>query len=83
MKDEGAIDWGEGFPTSIGQGEQFQGKGGERDILCFMERKGGQGKCGKEINSYVGKCVVHEKKKYVQPRAWKEVVCSKYLKWSS
>jgi hypothetical protein len=56
---------------------------GKRDILCFVEGKGGEGKYGKEINSYVGKGVVHEKKKYVQTRAWKEVVCSKYLKWSS
>jgi hypothetical protein len=48
-----------------------------------VEVKGGEGKYGKEINFYVGKCVVHEKKKYVQTRAWKEVVCSKYLKWSS
>jgi hypothetical protein len=56
---------------------------GERDILCFVERKGGEGKYGKEISSYVGKGVVYEKKKYVKTRAWKEIVCSKYLKWSS
>ncbi len=56
----------------------------ERGISCvFVEGKGGKGKYGKEINSYVGKDVIHEKKKYVQTRAWKEVVCSKYLKWSS
>jgi hypothetical protein len=48
-----------------------------------MEGKGGEGKYGKEISSYVGKGVVHEKKKYVQIKAWKEVVCNKYLKWSS
>jgi hypothetical protein len=48
-----------------------------------VEGKGREGKYGKEINFYVGKGVVHEKKKYVQTRAWKEVVCSKYLKWSS
>jgi hypothetical protein len=56
---------------------------GERGILCFVERKRGEGKYGKDIGSYVGKGVVHEKKKYVQTRAWKEVVSNKYLKWSS
>jgi hypothetical protein len=30
--------------------------------LCFVERKGGEGKHGKGISSYVGKFVVHEKK---------------------
>jgi hypothetical protein len=48
-----------------------------------MKGKGGEGKYGKEISSYVGKGVVHEKKKYVQTKAWKEVVCSKYFKCSS
>jgi hypothetical protein len=52
------------------------------EYLVFCGRKG-EGKYGKEISSYVGKVVVHEKEKYVQTRAWKEVVCSKYLKWSS
>jgi hypothetical protein len=32
------------------------------EYLVFCERKGGKKKYGKEINSYVGKCVVHEKK---------------------
>jgi hypothetical protein len=45
MKDEEAIDWGEGFPTSIGQGEQVQGgvMGGLRKkmwyLVCFFEGK--------------------------------------------
>jgi hypothetical protein len=34
----------------------------ERDILCFVKGKGGEGKYGKEISSYVGKGVVHENK---------------------
>ncbi len=68
MKDERVIDCEEGFPTSIGQGRQSQGGSwrctkGKKDILCFVEGKGGEGKYGKEINSYVGKCVVHEKKR--------------------
>ncbi len=46
---------------------------GERDILCFVKGKRGEGKYGKDISSYVGKCVVHENKKYVQTRAWKEL----------
>jgi hypothetical protein len=48
-----------------------------------VEGKRGERKYGKDISSYVGKGVIHEKKKYVQTRAWKEVMCSKYLKWSS
>ncbi len=41
MKDEGAIDWKEGFPTSIGQGEQSQGGvleeyQGERGVSCVL-----------------------------------------------
>jgi hypothetical protein len=68
MKDEGAIDWREGFSTSIGQGEQSQGGVLEayrkkRIISCVLWRKGKEGKYGKEISSYVGKNVVHEKKK--------------------
>ncbi len=35
----------------------------KRDILCFVEGKGGEGKYGKEISSYVRKDVVREKKK--------------------
>jgi hypothetical protein len=88
MKDEGAIDWREGFLTSIGQGEQSQGGvleayRGREGYLVFCGWKRGEGKYGKEISSYVRKGVVHEKKKYVQTKAWKEVVCHKYLKWSS
>ncbi len=88
IKDEGAIDWEERFPTSIGQGEQSQGGvleayQGREGYLVFCGRKRRERKYGKDISSYVRKCVVHEKKKYVQTRAWKEVVCNKYLKWSS
>jgi hypothetical protein len=41
MKDEGAIDWREGFPTSIGQAEQSQGRvleayQGERGVSCVL-----------------------------------------------
>ncbi len=36
MKDEGAIDWEEGFPTSIGQGEQSQGG----VLEAYQEREG-------------------------------------------
>jgi hypothetical protein len=32
----------------------------------FCGRKGGKGKYGKDISSYVGNVVIHEKKKYVQ-----------------
>jgi hypothetical protein len=32
------------------------------EYLVFCERKGGEGKYGKEISSYVGKVVVHEEK---------------------
>jgi hypothetical protein len=44
MKDEGAIDWREGFPTSIGQGEQSQGGvleayRGERGVSCVLWKK--------------------------------------------
>jgi hypothetical protein len=44
MKDEGAIDWEEGFPTSIGQGEQSQGRvlevyEGREGYLVFCGRK--------------------------------------------
>jgi hypothetical protein len=44
MKDEGAIGWREGFPTSIGQGEQFQGGvleayQGKEEYLVFCGRK--------------------------------------------
>ncbi len=67
MKDEGAIDWREGFPTSIGQGEQSQegvlgAYRGERRVSCVCGRKGEEGKYGKDISSCVGKNVVHEKK---------------------
>ncbi len=36
MKDEGIIDWGEGFSTSIGQGEQSQGG----VLKAYQGRKG-------------------------------------------
>jgi hypothetical protein len=41
MKYEGAIDWWEGFPTSIGQGNKlkegsWRGTKGERSILFFL-----------------------------------------------
>jgi hypothetical protein len=36
---------------------------GEGDILCFVEGKKRERKYGKEISSYVGKGVIHEKKK--------------------
>jgi hypothetical protein len=44
MKVEGAIDWREGFPTSIGQGEQSQGGvleayQGKEEYLVFCGRK--------------------------------------------
>jgi hypothetical protein len=46
MKDEGAIDWEEGFPTSIGQGEQFlkekswrRTKGKKLDLVFYGKKK--------------------------------------------
>ncbi len=44
MKDEGTIDWWEGFPTSIGQGSKLKEGGlggvprGKKSILCFGEK---------------------------------------------
>jgi hypothetical protein len=38
---------------------------GREEYLVFCGKKGGEGKYGKEISSYVGKGVVHENKKYV------------------
>jgi hypothetical protein len=32
------------------------------EYLVFCGRKGGEGKYGKEINSYVGKKIIHEEK---------------------
>jgi hypothetical protein len=67
MKDEGAIDWREGFSTSIGQGEQSQGGvlevyRGEKEVSCVLWKERGEGKYGKDISFYVGKGVVHEEK---------------------
>jgi hypothetical protein len=44
MKDEGAIDWWEGFPTSIGQRNKFKegswrGTKGEEEYLLFGEKQ--------------------------------------------
>jgi hypothetical protein len=41
-----------------------------------VEEKEEEGKDGKEINSYVGKCVVHEKKKCKQEHGRKFCVAS-------
>jgi hypothetical protein len=43
MKDEGAIDWWEGFPTSIGQGNKlkegsWRGTKGEEEHFVFGEK---------------------------------------------
>jgi hypothetical protein len=54
MKDEGAIDSWEGFPTSIRQGSKFKegswkGTEGKRNILCLGKKQRRRMKCEKEI----------------------------------
>jgi hypothetical protein len=51
MRDEGAIDWWEGFPTSIGQGSKLkEGYQGGRGVSCVLRKsKGEEWKCEKEI----------------------------------
>ncbi len=56
MKDEGAIDWWEGFPTSIGQGNKlkegsWKGTKGKEEYLVFWGKE-------KEKNGSVGKRLV-------------------------
>jgi hypothetical protein len=49
MKDEGAIDWREGFPTSIGQGSKFKEgswrgtKEGEKYLVFWGKEKENNG----------------------------------------
>jgi hypothetical protein len=56
MKDEGAIDWWERFPTSIGQGNKlkegsWRGTKEERSILFFGGKTKEKWRCEKEISS--------------------------------
>jgi hypothetical protein len=56
----------EDFETSIGQGEQAQGKvmeayQGREEYLVWGKGKGKEGMCEEKISSYVWKGVVHEK----------------------
>ncbi len=69
MKDEGAIDWREGFPNFhwTRKASSRRGLGGvprERGVSYVFggRKKEGEGKDGKNINVYVGKGVIHEKK---------------------
>jgi len=50
----------------LGKGNKFKERSwrltkGERNILCWGKRKGGERMCEEKISSYVWKCVVHEK----------------------
>ncbi len=56
---------------------------GGRGISCVWgKRKEENESVKRRLVFYVWKGVV-QKKRCVKTRAWKEVVCSKYLKWSS
>ncbi len=62
----GPLIGGEDFETSIGQGEQAQGKvmevyQGRKEYLVLGKGKGGEWMCEEKINSYVWEGVVHEK----------------------
>jgi hypothetical protein len=55
---------------------------GERGVFCFLEEgKGGEWNVRRRLVLMCRKVLFMER--CVQIRAWKEVVCSKYLKWSS
>jgi hypothetical protein len=68
MKDEGAIDWREGFPnfhwTRRASSKKVKGvyQGGRGRSCVWWKKKEEEGKDKKDINVYVGKGVVHEKK---------------------
>ncbi len=83
----GPLIGGKEFQTSIGQGEQAQGgsrkctKEGE-EYLVFCGKKKVENESVRKILVFLCGNVLL-KRKDVQTKAWKEVVCSKYLKWSS
>ncbi len=84
----GPLIGGKDFKTSIGQGEQAQGRSKrctkvrEEYLVFWGKKKEENENVKRRLAFYVRKGVV-QKKRCVQTRAWKEVVCSKYLKWSS
>jgi hypothetical protein len=61
MKDEGAIDWKEGFPTSIGQGKQAQGgvlegyQKKEEDLVLWGKAKEKNGSVRRRLVLMCGK----------------------------
>jgi hypothetical protein len=56
---------------------------GERGVSCVLWKERRRRKVWKIDYFLCVKRCCSWKEKYVQIRAWKEVVCSKYLKWSS
>ncbi len=68
MNDEGAIDWREGFPTSIGQGEQSQGGvleayRRERGVSCVLWKERRRRKVWKRDKFLCGKILLFMKRK--------------------
>jgi hypothetical protein len=66
MKDEGAIDWWQEFPTSIGQGSKlkegsWRGTKEDRSIFFFGENKGENGGVRKKLVLKYGKVLFMEK----------------------
>jgi hypothetical protein len=89
MKDEGAIDWREGFPTSIGQREQVQGgswrctKEGEEYIVFWGKKKEENENVKRKLVFMCGKVSLKKKRDVCKQEHGRKLLCSKYLKWSS